>query len=172
MRMMMRNMAFLCVAVAIVGAASCASSGGKLQPAPPPAVAGPAAVTPPAEVKKRMTRIVVKTSESGACTATIDDYKITGKIGKRIAWMVENNSNSCPDGENWHIELDFATGWNNGNNRIVKIHPDELTSVKIHQNTRPTAGTPLEYKVYMVYPRFLAPALRIPVIDPELDIEM
>lgn len=169
--MRMMHGAALCAAIAIVSAAGCASGRGVIKPGTTPAAVGEAAVTPAAVTKKRMTRIVVSGS-SGDCTATIDDYKIIGKKRKRIAWLVEDDSKGCSAGESWHIELEFASEWNNGSDKIVKVKRDEFKSIRIHENTPETSGTPLKYKVYLVYPRFWDTDLRIEVIDPELDIEM
>lgn len=158
------------VALTMVGAASCASNSGGIKPSTAPPASGAAAVTPAAAAKVRMTRIVV----SGAsldCTATIDDYNIVGKPNKKVAWMVEDASTGCSSGENWHIELEFTTDWNNGADRIVKIKRDDIKAIKVHPNTPPTTGGPHKYKVFLVYPRS-GNDVRIEVIDPELDIEM
>jgi hypothetical protein len=155
--MRLLNRTLLCVCLAIVGAVGCASKGGFKPPEGAPAT-GQGAVTPPDVVRKRLTRIVVNPN----CKATIDDQLIVGKIGKKVAWLVEDNG--CAG--DWHIELEFATGWNNGGDRIVKIKRDDIKSVNINRATKPTEGKPLYYKVVIV-----AGTTRVELIDPELEIE-
>ena len=96
------------------------------------------------------------------CRATIDDGRIVGKIGKKVAWLVEDNG--CAG--DWRIELEFATGWNNGQDRTMKISRDDIKAVNINRATLPTEGKPLYYKVILV-----AGKTRIELIDPELEIE-
>lgn len=166
--MRMIDLKHVVVSIAVAGAAGCASSSGGLKPSPtkPPAV-GAAAVTTAADVRARMTRILVKAD----CTATIDDAVIVGKPGKKVGWLVEDEG--CSAGESWHIELEFTSEWNNGRDRRVKINRDDFRAVMVHRNTPPTSpGNGHEYKVYLVYPRFWTGDVRIPVIDPELDIAM
>ena len=105
-----------------------------------------------------MTRIVLNKD----CRATIDDIKIVGKIGKKVAWLVENDG--CVG--DWHIELEFASEWNNGHDRFVKIEFDDIKAVRIHERTPPTEGRPLYYKVVLVVGKN-----RFDLIDPELEIE-
>jgi len=170
--MRMISGALVC-AMAMAGAASCANRAAALQTAAAPAV-GAAALTPAAGLKKRMTRIVVTGAAAADCQATIDDGDIIGRQRKRVAWMVEDDTSGCTAGRNWHIELEFTSDWNNGNDRIVKVKPDDFKIVKIDQAASPTGSDGHDYKVYIVYP---APwpwqtPVRIPLIDPELDIEM
>ena len=170
---MTTNAACLCVAIVIVSGAGCASGGGVIrQSSEGPALVGEAAVTPAPAARKRITRIVV-TGNSGDCRATIDDYKIVGKRNKKIAWLVEDQSNGCGANEKWHIQLEFTTAWNHGRDKFVNIHPDDLTILRVHPNTPETKpGAPHVYKVYLVYPKLFGPDIRIPLIDPELDIEI
>jgi len=169
------NRTLLCVSIALVGAAGCASSGIK-PPVQTPKM-GKDAITPPDSLKRSSTRIVVSIRDGAKpgeekCQATIDDYTITGRLGKKVAWLVEDNAaGGCSLGEDWRIELQFENEWNNGHDRIVKIKRDDIKDVRIHQNTRPTEGTPLKYKVYLVYPKFIGDDIRVQVIDPELEIE-
>lgn len=157
---------YLVVAMALVGC-GCASGSGGITPSPskPPAM-GAAAVTPPAQQKTRVTRILVNAD----CTATIDDETLVGKPGKKIGWLVEDAG--CTPGEKWRIELEFTNDWNNGKDRIVKIDPDDFKQVMVHPNTPPTApGAGHKYKVFLVYPKWGADDRR-EVIDPEVDIAM
>jgi len=151
------NRTLLCVSIAIVGAAGCASGGGFKKPEGPPAT-GQGAITPADVARKRLTRIVV----NAACRATIDDGRIVGKIGKKVAWLVEDNG--CAG--DWHIELEFANSWNDGEDRVVKIKRDDIKSIRIRDRTPPTEGKPLYYKVFIV-----AGKTRVELIDPELEIE-
>lgn len=151
------NRTLLFVWLAIVGAVGCASMGGQKPPVGPPAT-GEGAITPRDAVKTRLTRIVLNKD----CRATIDDRKIVGKIGKKVAWLVENDG--CVG--DWHIELEFASEWNNGRDRFVKIEFDDIKSVRIHERTSPTEGKPLYYKVVLVVGKN-----RFELIDPELEIE-
>jgi hypothetical protein len=168
------NRTLLCVSIALVGAAGCASSG-KKPPVSTPKM-GKEAITPSESVKRSSTRIVVSIRkdakpEEEKCQATIDDYRITGRLGKKVAWLVEDNAEGgCSLGEDWRIELQFENEWNNGHDRIVKIKRDDINDVRIHPNTKPTEGTPLTYKVYLVYPKF-GDDIRVKLIDPELEIE-
>lgn len=172
--MRMINAKYVVVLVALASA-SCASSSGGITPstAKPPAV-GAAAVTPAAEARTRVTRIVVE-GASGDCTATIDDEVLVGKPNKKIGWLVEDASGGCSTGEDWHVELVFTSEWNHGRDRTVKVNRDDFKVIRIHPQTPPTppgAGNGHKYKVYLVYPRFWTADIRIPVIDPEVDIEM
>ena len=160
------------IAIAIVAGAGCASSSGGIKPDAQPPKVGEAALTRSDDVKKRMTRIVVSGS-SGDCTATIDDPTIVGKPGKKIGWLVEDASTGCSSNENWYIELEFASAWNNGNNREIAIDADDVKFLRVHPNTPlTTPGAGHEYKVYLVYPRFWGKDIRIALIDPEVDIAM
>jgi hypothetical protein len=166
---MMLKRTFVMLAVVVACTAGCASKT-PLSPTPEPSKIGQAAVTP-APVK-RLTRIVVS-GASGHCTATIDDYRISGKRNKRIAWLVEDASTGCSAGEDWHIRLEFESEWNNGDDRFVKIKRDDIKGLRVNPNTTPTQpDRPLKYKVYLIYPRLFGEDVRIEVIDPELDIQM
>lgn len=164
MRILSRALLF--VSIAIVGAVGCASGGGGIRPPAKPAANGSYAITPSWFLRRRVTRIVVSGPSGEFCTASIDDYRIIGKPGKKVAWLVEDASEGCEFGEDWHIELEFTNAWNNGHDKIVKIGRDDIKSVKIHPRTPPTgAKAPLIYKVYLVAKG------RRAVIDPELEIE-
>ena len=105
---------------------------------------------------------MVSLDEKKQCTATIDDAKIIGKIGSKVAWVAEDYG--C--GADWHLELEFATGWNHGGDRTVKVRRNDIKSVTINRATLPTEGKPLYYKVILVIGKS-----RIELIDPELEIE-
>src|SRR5688572_27630943 len=108
------NRMLLCVSLAIVGAAGCASGGGMRPPDQPPAI-GKDAITLPDLARRRSTRIVVyRPDATKECKATIDDYRIIGKPGKKVAWLVEDNSGGCALGNDWQVELEFDNQWNNG----------------------------------------------------------
>lgn len=163
MRSMIARLAV--VSLALVGVVSCA---GRLPPGekpPGPPRKGDEAKTPDAAVRKRMTRLVVDAS----CRATIDDLIIVGKVGKKVGWLVEDQG--CLTHRNWHIELQFETAWNSGDDKVVKIEPDEFEFVKIKERTPPTKDRGHPYKVYIVFPRLFGESERIPLIDPELQIE-
>lgn len=170
------NRISLCVSIAIVGAVSYPNAGGIHPPAAtrPPAT-GQDPVTPPDAIRRRATRIVVSRPErSQECKATIDDIVIVGKLGKKVAWLVEDFTEDgvCAVGHKWRIELQFENEWNNGRDRIVKIDRDDIEDVRIHPRTPETEkGNGLKYKVYLVYPKFWGDDTRILVIDPELEIE-
>ena len=168
------NRTLLCVSIALVGAAGCASSGGIKPPAQPPAT-GKEAITPPDSARRRSTRIAVsRPDDSKECTATIDDDIIIGKRGKKVAWLVEDFTagKGCFYGTNWHIEVRFHDAdWNHGNDPKVKIDRDDIKAVRIHPQaaeTRPGMGR--KYKVWLVYSIFSGGEDKA-LIDPELEIE-
>jgi hypothetical protein len=157
---------YLVVAMALVGCGCASGSGGMTPSGSKPPAMGAAAITPEALQRTRFTRILVNAD----CSATIDDEVLVGKPGKKIGWMVEDAG--CSAGEDWRIELQFENNWNNGRDRIVKIDPDHFRDVMVHPNTPTTGpGAGHKYKVYLVYPKW-GDDIRIPVIDPEVDIAM
>ena len=127
--------------------------------------------TPPHNIKRRMTRIVVSDLSADECQATIDDSRVIGKPGKKIGWLVEDQCGTCTGGKDWHIELEFDRPWNHGRDQIIKVDRDDFETVKVHKETPPTgSATPLTYDVYIVIHRFPHPDIRKKLIDPELEI--
>ena len=167
--MRMSSGAIVGVVMVMVGTLGCASGGGIPTGGSKPKM-GEEARTPDAQARRRMTRILV-TGSSGQCEATIDDLTIVGKRNKKVAWLVEDGTTGCSEGEDWYIRLEFETEWNNGRNRVVNIDRDDIEQIRVHRNTPPTGANGHKYKIYLMYRR-IGDDTKIPVIDPQLDIEM
>lgn len=160
------------ILLAMIGAASCASSG-RIQPGNP--VVGAEAKTQ--EPKRRQTRIVVY-KVGNECKASIDDLKITGKPKRPIAWMVEDDGDGieCKGTKKWYIKLVFPDGpWNGPDGHKtddqIDIKRNGTTQVDVDKDTKYTPdGMGHKYKVYLAIPKFGDDDL-FPLIDPEVEIE-